>query len=400
MRLVIGLGGESASDSSLCFNVLEGRPVVGMRDLAPEGLSAASDDPSPLDHADVLKRFQKSGDHVVAMLTGYRGLGLIDTLAREDSVAAMLVFEDPAEHIARRVSAGGDLSDAAKDWIKISTKILRSADKLRGSVRLFSAADIASAPQAFSYHCENELGIRLEAKIVAAPLIERLIAENFAAAHKEIGDLKAELLVRCESFGAPHVDAVEAAASALERLRSLYDSEMQTVGVQKDNALLKEQLRLAQYKAETYYRAAQAYDPAAAAEAARLRSELNYARHEIVALKSSMSWKISAPLRIVSRAVRRLANLKALVSESRQISMLKKSDLFDAQWYLKSYPDVAALRIDPARHYLRHGAKEGRSPSAKFDSRKYLKSNPDVAATSVNPLIHYLKFGRSEARKA
>jgi len=78
--------------------------------------------------------------------------------------------------------------------------------------------------------------------------------------------------------------------------------------------------------------------------------------------------------------------------------MLRNSDLFDAAWYCRKYPDVAASRQDPARHFLRFGASERRSPSAKFDSEKYLKSNPDVAASGVNPLVHYLQFGRKEAR--
>ena len=78
--------------------------------------------------------------------------------------------------------------------------------------------------------------------------------------------------------------------------------------------------------------------------------------------------------------------------------MLRETDLFDAKWYLQKYPDVAALRLDPVKHFLRYGAGEGRSPSAKFDLAKYLKSNPDVAVAGVNPLIHYLQFGRSETR--
>lgn len=39
---------------------------------------------------------------------------------------------------------------------------------------------------------------------------------------------------------------------------------------------------------------------------------------------------------------------------------------FDAEWYLREYPDVAMLGIDPAFHYLWLGAKIGRRPSAEF----------------------------------
>jgi len=41
---------------------------------------------------------------------------------------------------------------------------------------------------------------------------------------------------------------------------------------------------------------------------------------------------------------------------------LRASPGFDAVWYRAAYPDVAAARIDPALHYLRRGAAEGRAP--------------------------------------
>jgi len=223
---------------------------------------------------------------------------------------------------------------------------------------------------------------------------------RFVAAHDEIREIEAELLVRCRSFGAPLADVQETSALALEKLRSLYDGAERAERVQKENALLGEQLRMVQHKAEIYYHKAQDSAQIESTEVARLTSELDHARHEIAALRNSASWKVSAPLRLASRLMRRGAGLKVLISEQRQLRMLKKSDLFDAQWYLKAYPDVAELRINPAKHYLRHGAKEGRSPSARFDSGKYLKTHPDVAATNANPLIHYIKFGRSEAREA
>jgi len=48
----------------------------------------------------------------------------------------------------------------------------------------------------------------------------------------------------------------------------------------------------------------------------------------------------------------------------RDISALKRSGLFDAEWYLNTYTDVAAAKADPLRHYVQFGAAEGRKPSA------------------------------------
>ncbi|WP_176038744.1 glycosyltransferase [Brucella tritici] len=50
------------------------------------------------------------------------------------------------------------------------------------------------------------------------------------------------------------------------------------------------------------------------------------------------------------------------------------------------------------KHYVRHGAKEGRNPTPSFSTTGYIAANPDVASAKVNPLFHYAKFGRTEGR--
>jgi glycosyltransferase involved in cell wall biosynthesis len=72
--------------------------------------------------------------------------------------------------------------------------------------------------------------------------------------------------------------------------------------------------------------------------------------------------------------------------------------LFDADWYLTTYKDVAAAGVDPFSHYFEHGFGEGRSPHALFDTSWYLAQNPDVAAAGINPLLHYLDHGANEGR--
>jgi hypothetical protein len=44
------------------------------------------------------------------------------------------------------------------------------------------------------------------------------------------------------------------------------------------------------------------------------------------------------------------------------------------------------------------GFRNGCNPSPLFDTDYYLGTYPDVAAAGVNPLIHYLKWGRAEGR--
>jgi GT2 family glycosyltransferase len=78
--------------------------------------------------------------------------------------------------------------------------------------------------------------------------------------------------------------------------------------------------------------------------------------------------------------------------------IIKKSGLFDEIYYLKSYPDVRRSDIDPIKHYILHGAKEGRDPSPYFQTSFYLEKYPDVAQSGVNPLLHYILYGSKEGR--
>lgn len=79
--------------------------------------------------------------------------------------------------------------------------------------------------------------------------------------------------------------------------------------------------------------------------------------------------------------------------------LLAASALFDAAWYLQTYPDVALLGQDPIRHYLTLGWRLGRSPSVAFNGQLYLQLHQDVAAAAMNPLVHYLLFGQQEGRQ-
>lgn len=45
----------------------------------------------------------------------------------------------------------------------------------------------------------------------------------------------------------------------------------------------------------------------------------------------------------------------------RQHDRLRRMKLFDAQMYLELYPDIAAVGMDPVRHYVQHGMIEGRT---------------------------------------
>jgi glycosyltransferase involved in cell wall biosynthesis len=81
---------------------------------------------------------------------------------------------------------------------------------------------------------------------------------------------------------------------------------------------------------------------------------------------------------------------------------IKKSGMFDAEYYLLNYfnsqPDHITVKVDPLYHFIAKGWKEGKNPSRSFNTKEYLEMNPDVRDAGVNPLFHYIRFGKREGR--
>jgi hypothetical protein len=77
----------------------------------------------------------------------------------------------------------------------------------------------------------------------------------------------------------------------------------------------------------------------------------------------------------------------------------KKSGLFDPEYYLATYPDVAERNIDPLVHYLEEGSGEGRDPHRDFDSAFYLDQCRQRGETPENPLLHYIRIGAARGFK-
>lgn len=74
------------------------------------------------------------------------------------------------------------------------------------------------------------------------------------------------------------------------------------------------------------------------------------------------------------------------------------NDFFFPEYYLRVNPDVAAAQVDPFRHYLTYGWREGRQPNPYFHPKWYLYTYPDVAAAGIEPLLHFVTIGITERR--
>ena len=84
---------------------------------------------------------------------------------------------------------------------------------------------------------------------------------------------------------------------------------------------------------------------------------------------------------------------------------LRRDPLFDPVWYLAAYPDLAASpsgsrrgAVDPAWHYLTHGAAEGRDPGPGFSTSGYRLQGG--AADGANPLLDFRAYGRAQGLSA
>lgn len=189
----------------------------------------------------------------------------------------------------------------------------------------------------------------------------------------------------------------------------------------EERELLLNQLHLVQEQLEEYYMQLQrekkdnkhaltARDKQSAKEFSKLEDSLRKARakaasaeyagsllqQELNKIRNSISWKTAKPV----RALGRLLHKPNLEQErlNQQIGLLLTSEFFDVDWYLKIYPDVADAKINPAEHYIRFGATEGRLPGPDFDGNWYLQQYPDVAKANMNPLLHFVMFGQQEGR--
>ncbi|SCY47627.1 hypothetical protein SAMN05660668_02782 [Pseudobutyrivibrio sp. AR14] len=89
------------------------------------------------------------------------------------------------------------------------------------------------------------------------------------------------------------------------------------------------------------------------------------------------------------------------------------SQVFDAEYYAKTYPDVAAAfgtkKAALLNHYLTCGIFEGRDASATFNADAYAAANADLVvvydtdnnvADYTNYFFHYINCGQKEGRIA
>lgn len=225
----------------------------------------------------------------------------------------------------------------------------------------------------------------------------------------ELGELRR--LAKARGAG---LDKAKARIKELEKSAKLHDAE-RLVAKAREAELVQKRTKLKALEksaklrdvelneAKTKLKALQKSTKLREAELNETKTKLKAREAELEQTRAKGLWKVvRKSLSAVGKSIgiankgKRGAEQKAL---RHNIELVTASELFDANWYLTAYPDVAAAGLDPAQHYLRHGAAEGRDPGPRFSTRQYLERYADVARVGINPLLHYLKFGREERRE-
>lgn len=81
---------------------------------------------------------------------------------------------------------------------------------------------------------------------------------------------------------------------------------------------------------------------------------------------------------------------------NRDYEIIKRSHLFDEAWYSKEY--LEGKPSDSIKHYLDIGYEKNYNPTPHFNTAWYLENNPDVKKSGMNPFVHFIMHGRKEGR--
>ncbi len=92
--------------------------------------------------------------------------------------------------------------------------------------------------------------------------------------------------------------------------------------------------------------------------------------------------------------------LRAGLRRRRQARLIRRSGLFEPEFYLAQCEGDPDAQKDPVGHFIRRGAACGLDPSPLFDTSAYLEANPAAAAHGENPLVHFIRSGGAGLRGA
>ncbi|HET7827035.1 MAG TPA: glycosyltransferase, partial [Anaeromyxobacter sp.] len=91
-------------------------------------------------------------------------------------------------------------------------------------------------------------------------------------------------------------------------------------------------------------------------------------------------------------------SIRAALRACKYAILIRRSRLFDRDYYRSQCPDDAFARRTPIFHYLLRGAAAGFDPNPFFDTSYYLEQYPYSGGSGKNPFVHFLRHGARERR--
>lgn len=203
---------------------------------------------------------------------------------------------------------------------------------------------------------KRELKSQLASRFVEIAALTRIIQRAEDERDKAVAAQQVALEL-AESTKLELTAATAAHADEVVRLQEAHGGELAALSAarenERDTAVAAQQVALE--LAESMKLELKAAIAAHTDDAARLRTEIDEVRQLAGRRSQSALMAIAqgAPWRWFPRRLRAVA-LSPLV---------RRTGLFDEEWYLSRYQDVSAQRKDPARHFIAHGLMEGRFPN-------------------------------------
>jgi glycosyltransferase involved in cell wall biosynthesis len=267
--------------------------------------------------------------------------------------------------------------------------------------------------------------------------LERLVAELRVEARENAAarsDLEAQLAAAQHEIRALSAEKATLEKTALARRLAAQDTEIGRLRSERSDLKAeltrsKERIKALESNLVKWRERYKALE----AELARSKGRNKALEAELAALRNTSTWLLTTPLRaaklLASDPRGAIALLRARGSDvparsaasppavERPPAPERKKPLpglegmtpaevervkaaFDADFYLKQYPDVAERGVDPFEHYMRAGWKAGRDPSPAFSTSYYLRNTPEVEKTGTNPFVHWIFHGMREGRQA
>jgi hypothetical protein len=324
----------------------------------------------------------------------------LDEIGAEIDRAAAIFAPVVRAQQAALARAGRVAEDQAKSITEQSKQAALELERQskEGERRALESSQRIAAAQQQAQEAEDR-AVEAHRQTAAAQQQAKQAEDRAVEAHRQIAAAQQQAERRAveahQRIAAARRQAKEAERRAVEAHQRIAVVEHQIAEVRRLNEELTQKLDAQRAAADQLRDAAAARD-----------RDLAAFRNQVDRFQASFSWRATAPLRF---GVRLLQSLRTDTRFSGTNGMSKSqfrrarrrvaaTGLFDPEYYLSRYADVAAAQIDPLDHYVLHGRAEKRDPHPLFHSGFYLDKYPDVAATNFDPLLHYAEYGARERR--